>query len=82
MLKQTERVILTCIVAPFPTSRQKDSVRKPAGSKCLCNLGLGASALVWDHAIFLSEAVAGMGYGFSFGVTSVRSPASETHSGP
>ena len=38
--------------------------------------------LVWDHAIYLSETVAGMGYGFGFGVTSVRSSASETHPGP
>ena len=84
-----DQMILTCIVAHFPNSRQKDSVKKPAGSKCLCNLGLGLSVLVcrktklvWDHAIYLSETVAGMGYGFSFGVTSVRSSASETHTGP
>ena len=67
----------------------KASVKKPAGSKCLCNSGLGLSVLVcrktklvWEHAISLSETVASIGHGFCFGVTSVRSPASNPRSGP
>ena len=70
-------------------SSPKRPVKKPAGSECLCNSGLGLSVLVcrktklvWEHAISLSETVARIGHGFDFGVTSVRSPASKPRSGP